>query len=182
MGNIWNKKSLMQQEMVKGARGESFAVQELYRKGSLTPSQLASAMKATAGRVSTLLAGLEKKGQIAREPDPDDRRIVHVSLTQTGKERAEKQRDDMRDAVCWIFSQMGERRARIRGTQQGVHHVHNLVHARQAASDPRRGRQGILRKHTGSCIILHAARNLQCKQLRFDNRKSANRINQANKT
>lgn len=107
MGNIWNKKSLMQQEMVKGARGESFAVQELYRKGPLTPSQLASAMKATAGRVSTLLAGLEKKGQIAREPDPDDRRIVHVSLTQTGKERAEKQRDDMRDAVCWIFSQMG---------------------------------------------------------------------------
>lgn len=112
MGNIWNKKSLMQQEMVKGARGESFAVQELYRKGPLTPSQLASAMKATAGRVSTLLAGLEKKGQIAREPDSDDRRIVHVSLTQTGKERAEKQRDDMRDAVCWIFSQMGERRAR----------------------------------------------------------------------
>ena len=28
------------------------------------------------------------------------------------EERAEKQRDDMRDAVCWIFSQMGERRTR----------------------------------------------------------------------
>ena len=91
--NTWDKRSRMQQEMVKGAKGEPFAVQELYRKGPLTPSQLASSMKTTTGRVSTLLSALEKKGQITRESDPDDRRVVHV-------------------AICWIFSQMGERRAR----------------------------------------------------------------------
>ena len=43
--NTWDKRSRMQQEMVKGAKGEPFAVQELYRKGPLTPSQLASSMK-----------------------------------------------------------------------------------------------------------------------------------------
>ena len=103
--NTWDKRSRMQQEMVKGAKGEPFAEQELYR-------QLASSMKTTTGRVSTLLSALEKKGQITRESDPDDRRVVHVNLTEAGRERAERQRESMREAICWIFSQMGERRAR----------------------------------------------------------------------
>ena len=109
MSNIWGKKSRMQEEMSKGAKGEPFIVQELSRKGPQTPTQLAAAMRATTGRVSTLLSALEKKGQITREIDPNDRRIVHVSLTEAGERRAEKQREDMREAVCWIFSQMGER-------------------------------------------------------------------------
>lgn len=110
--STWDKRSRMQQEMAKGAKGEPFAVQELYRKGPLTPSQLAASMKTTTGRVSALLSALEKKGQITRESDPDDRRVVHVNLTEAGRERAECQRESMREAVCWIFSQMGERRAR----------------------------------------------------------------------
>lgn len=108
----WGKRSQMQQEMSRGVKGEPFVVQELYIKGAMTPSQIAQAMRATTGRVSTLLAGLEKKGQIVREPDPEDRRSVHVKLTKTGEERAHKQREDMREAICWIFSQMGERRTR----------------------------------------------------------------------
>ena len=98
--NTWDKRSRMQQEMVKGVKGEPFAVQELYRKGPLTPSQLASSMKTTTGRVSTLLSALEKKGQITRESDPDDRRVVHVNLTEAGRERAERQRESMREAIC----------------------------------------------------------------------------------
>ena len=97
----WGKRSQMQQEMSRGVKGEPFVVQELYIKGAMTPSQIAQAMRATTGRVSTLLAGLEKKG-----------RSVHVKLTKTGEERAHKQREDMREAICWIFSQMGERRTR----------------------------------------------------------------------
>jgi len=108
----WDKRSRMQREMLRGAKGEPFVVQQLYIKGPMTPSQIAQAMGATTGRVSTLLAGLEKKGQIVREPDPDDRRSVHVRLTESGEERAHRQREDMREAVCWIFSQMGERRTR----------------------------------------------------------------------
>ena len=69
-------------------------------------------MKVTSGRISTLLAALEKKGLIEREVDPNDRRIVHVNLTEQGRAKAKQQREDMRDAVCWVFSQMGERRTR----------------------------------------------------------------------
>ena len=66
MSNIWGKKSRMQEEMSKGAKGEPFIVQELSREGPQTPTQLAAAMRATTGRVSTLLSALEKKGQITQ--------------------------------------------------------------------------------------------------------------------
>lgn len=112
MRATWGKRSQMQQEMSRGIKGEPFVVQELYIKGLMTPSQIAQAMGATTGRVSTLLAGLEKKGHIVREADPHDRRIVHVRLTESGKARAHRQREEMRDSICWIFSQMGERRTR----------------------------------------------------------------------
>lgn len=113
--NTWDKRSRMQQEMVKGAKGEPFAVQELYRKGPLTPSQLASSMKTTTGRVSTLLSALEKKGQITRESDPDDRRVVHVNLTEAGRERAERQREmHARGDLLDLLADGGAPRARIR--------------------------------------------------------------------
>ena len=106
---VWGKKSQMQQAMSRDSKGEPFIIRELEFKGAQTPSQLATALKV---RISTLLAALEKKGLIEREVDPNDRRIVHVNLTEQGRAKAKQQREDMRDAVCWVFSQMGERRTR----------------------------------------------------------------------
>ena len=106
---VWGKKSQMQQAMSRDSKGEPFIIRELEFKGAQTPSQLATALKVTSGRISTLLAALEKKGLIEREVD---RRIVHVNLTEQGRAKAKQQREDMRDAVCWVFSQMGERRTR----------------------------------------------------------------------
>ena len=113
--NTWDKRSRMQQEMVKGVKGEPFAVQELYRKGPLTPSQLASSMKTTTGRVSTLLSALEKKGQITRESDPDDRRVVHVNLTEAGQgTRRTAARKHARGDLLDLLADGGAPRARIR--------------------------------------------------------------------
>lgn len=109
---VWGHRSAMQREMVRGAHGEAFAIRQLAHIGTMTPSQLADAMHATSGRVSTLLASMEKKGLVTREVDPDDRRVVRVSLTEAGRERGRRDMREMRDAVCWIFSQMGERRTR----------------------------------------------------------------------
>ena len=109
---VWGKKSQMQQAMSRDSKGEPFIIRELEFKGAQTPSQLATALKVTSGRISTLLAALEKKDLIEREVDPNDRRIVHVNLTEQGRAKTKQQREDMRDAVCWVFSQMGERRTR----------------------------------------------------------------------
>lgn len=35
---------------------------------------------------------------------------MHVNLTEQGRAKAKQQREDMYDAICWVFSQMGERR------------------------------------------------------------------------
>ena len=162
--NTWDKRSRMQQEMVKGAKGEPFAVQELYRKGPLTPSQLASSMKTTTGRVSTLLSALEKKGQITRESDPDDRRVVHVNLTEAGRERAERQRESMREAICWIFSQMGERRARefVELTEEFTTYM-SLCMPGKPRPHGGRGQSRVLRKRTGRRVVSYAVNNSQCK-------------------
>ena len=111
-GCMRGNRSKMQSEMMRGAHGEPFVLHELLRRGTLTPLQMAASMGATSGRVSTVLAALEKKGLITRDVDPDDRRVVCVSLTDAGRERARADVAEMRDAMCWIFTQMGERRTR----------------------------------------------------------------------
>ena len=90
---VWGKKSQMQQAMSRDSKGEPFIIRELEFKGAQTPSQLATALKVTSGRISTLLAALEKKGLIEREVDPNDRRIVHVNLTEQGRAKAKQQRE-----------------------------------------------------------------------------------------
>ncbi|MCH9276813.1 MarR family transcriptional regulator [Bifidobacterium amazonense] len=110
--HAWCHRSDMQRELTRGGQGEAFAIRQLAHRGTMTPSQLAVAINATSGRVSTLLSSMEKKGLITREVDPDDRRVVRVNLTDAGRERGRRDMQEARDAVCWIFSQMGERRTR----------------------------------------------------------------------
>lgn len=109
---VWSHKSAMQRDLTRGAHGEVFTLRQLMDHGQLTPSQLADALHVSSGRISTLLSALERKGYVTRESDPDDRRVVRVRLTDAGREAVRRDVDEMRDAVCWIFSQMGERRTR----------------------------------------------------------------------
>ncbi|PST46135.1 MarR family transcriptional regulator [Bifidobacterium callitrichos] len=109
---VWCHKSAMQREVTRGSHGEHFVIRQLAVHGAMTPSQIADALRVSSGRVSTVLSALEKKGMIVRESDPDDRRVVHVRLTRDGETTARRDMEEMRSAVCWIFSQMGERRTR----------------------------------------------------------------------
>ena len=110
--SVWGNRSKMQRDFTRGVHGEAFVLHELSCKGTQTPSQLAAALKVSSGRVSTVLSVLEKKGLITRDVDPDDRRIIRVNLTEAGRTRAGHDMEELRSAVCWIFSQMGERRTR----------------------------------------------------------------------
>ncbi|MBT1171492.1 MarR family transcriptional regulator [Bifidobacterium sp. SO4] len=109
--DVWCHRSQMQRDLNHGA-GETFVIRALAHQGTMSPSQLADAMHVTTGRISAVLSALERKGQIVRSVDPSDRRAVRVELTEAGRDRGRKDMQEMRDAVCWIFSQMGERRTR----------------------------------------------------------------------
>lgn len=105
--SVWGNRSTMQREFTRGAHGEQFVLRELSMKGTQTPSQLASALQASSGRISTVLSSLEKKGWVTRDIDSKDRRIIRVNLTDSGREQSHRMREEMRSAICWIFSQMG---------------------------------------------------------------------------
>lgn len=106
------KRSEMQTRLMRSGKGEPFVLRYLQHHGTSTPTMLASALKATSGRVSALLSILERKGYVTREVDPADRRTILVNLTADGRREVERGYEEMRSAVCWIFRQMGERRTR----------------------------------------------------------------------
>lgn len=93
----------------KSNQGESMVIKFLDRYGEPTsPKHLAESLNLSSARIAVVLGSLEKKGQIARKMDPDDRRRIHVTLTNSGKKIAKSERKDMRDKIIEIFKQMGE--------------------------------------------------------------------------
>jgi DNA-binding MarR family transcriptional regulator len=55
----------------------------------LTQRELSRIVRRTSGTISMRLARLEEAGLVTREPDPDDRRGVIVTLTDEGRRRVE---------------------------------------------------------------------------------------------
>jgi DNA-binding MarR family transcriptional regulator len=59
----------------------------------VTAGQLAKSADLNPGTVTGMLDDLEKKGIVERRPDPRDRRLVMVSLTDTGRASLGQRRD-----------------------------------------------------------------------------------------
>lgn len=73
-------------------RGEFDVLATLRRAGApftLTPTDLTEATMMTSGGMTARLDRLEKRGLIARRPNPEDRRGTLVSLTDQGRELVE---------------------------------------------------------------------------------------------
>lgn len=64
---------------------ESAALSRLDRGGPATSAELARAEQISAQSVGATLAGLERRGLVARRPDPDDGRRIVLSVTPTGR-------------------------------------------------------------------------------------------------
>jgi DNA-binding MarR family transcriptional regulator len=63
---------------------EVFALHELEANGVLAQQDLAARLQLDKSTVSRLVAGLEARGLLVRERDPDNRRIVRLSFTPAG--------------------------------------------------------------------------------------------------
>ncbi|MGR6430582.1 MarR family winged helix-turn-helix transcriptional regulator [Rhizobium sp. PAMB 3182] len=62
----------------------------LYRHDGLTQQELARKLLVGRSNMSMLLPQMEKRGLIARKGDPRDKRVLRLSLTEHGRETAEK--------------------------------------------------------------------------------------------
>lgn len=62
----------------------------LKERGGITQRELTERLGIKPGSASELLAKLENAGMILRTPNDDDHRMVNISLTETGREQAQK--------------------------------------------------------------------------------------------
>lgn len=69
-----------------GFKPSEFAVLELlYHKGPVTMSQVAEKVLLTTASVTHVVDQLEKMGLVARVASPEDRRVIHLHLSDAGR-------------------------------------------------------------------------------------------------
>lgn len=71
---------------------------------ALTQRELMAKVRRTSGTVSVRLARLERAGLVTREPDPDDRRTVTVTLTDRGRTWVEAARPAYEEAAARLVA------------------------------------------------------------------------------
>lgn len=75
---------------IVASTSEVFAVGELAETGPLSQQELGERLGLEKSTVSRLAAGLEKRGWLARERDPDNRRYYRLALTAGGRTAARR--------------------------------------------------------------------------------------------
>ncbi len=104
-----NKQKNMIDDVNRANKGELFVLQFLLmHKAEALPSELSAALNASTARISALLGALEKKGQIVRNIDKNNRRNILVTITEVGRIRAEAELKKMKSSMTQVFTDMGE--------------------------------------------------------------------------
>ena len=104
-----NRKNMLE-DFNRANKGELFVLHYLaLNKNETFPSELSAAMHSSTARISALLGVLEKKGQIVREIDKNNRRNILVTITDAGRDRIKRETDKIKTSITGVFSEMGEK-------------------------------------------------------------------------
>ena len=105
-----SKEKNMLDSIDRGNKGELFLLIFLSRCDSaVLPSELSAALQSSTARISALLSALEKKGQVEREIDKNNRRNILVTITESGRKRAEDEIKRLEEPLAKLFTEMGEK-------------------------------------------------------------------------
>ena len=102
------------------SRGEDLALLVLHnRNDSVYAGEFTTALGLTTGRVANLLKQMERKGDITRVPDTEDRRKTRIR-------RAHEAYDRMLKDYVWLLEGLGEQDSQqlIRVLKQGAELLH----------------------------------------------------------
>ena len=78
------------------------------KDGGISVKELAERSHITPGAVTQFVDGLVEKGLVAREGDPNDRRIVRLKLTELAKNQFEKFRKEHLKSMSKIFEALDD--------------------------------------------------------------------------
>lgn len=107
------------------SQGENFVLKILLRSdGPVSPTYLSETMNTTKGRISSILKTLEKKGEIEREIDKENRRNILVTITDAGKEHIMSELESSYNMMVGAFKSLGEEE-----TKETVRLLQKLVSA-----------------------------------------------------
>jgi len=76
-------------------------------------SELGSLLRVRTPSVTQMINGLEARGLVEREPDPEDRRVVRVRLTDEGLRVTRGAEGSMRKEMEGLIERLGEERTRL---------------------------------------------------------------------
>jgi len=86
-----------------------FSVLEvLFLKGKQTIQQIGTSILIASGSMTYVIVNLEDKGLLNRQACPDDRRVVHVLLTEDGNDLMRKIMPNHQDMVTYMFGSLTE--------------------------------------------------------------------------
>ena len=81
---------LVQRETIGDLTYSQFAVLEaLYHLGQMTQGEISNKVLKSGSNLTTVIDNLERDGMVRRERDVEDRRVIHVHLTEAGQAKVE---------------------------------------------------------------------------------------------
>jgi DNA-binding MarR family transcriptional regulator len=94
------------------SKGEALVLNYLIeRDAPAQPSELSSAMNIVAARIAVVLRSLEEKGCVTRRMNLEDRRKIIVTITEEGKRRAMREKEEIFSFLQEVFDEMGDEEA-----------------------------------------------------------------------
>lgn len=97
-------------EFTKITKGETFVLKMLFkRKEAVSPTELSKSLNSSKARISAILNSLDKKGEIKREIDLQNRRNIKVTLTEAGKEHIIQEIENAYNLFEKYFTKLGEK-------------------------------------------------------------------------
>ena len=97
------------ERLMRLTKGEVLVLKILIQSGtSISPTELSEIMNSSKGRISAILNSLEKKGEIIREIDKDNRRNIIVNITESDRKHIISELADGYSIIAKALEKMGE--------------------------------------------------------------------------
>lgn len=87
---------------------QCFVLQHLLQQGEQKNAALADRAGSSPSAMTRLVDGLKKRGWVERIEDPNDRRKVQITLTDSGREEASRLTAITEESISTVFSQIPE--------------------------------------------------------------------------